>query len=110
MPEIVAAVIFSVALPVFVSVTVLVELLPTLTLVNATGEGLTVMVACVAVPVPLKLIASGEPGALLVIDTLPLALPAVVGANVTVKEVVWPGVRLAGAAQPVSVKPVPVML
>jgi hypothetical protein len=53
---------------------------------------------------------SGEPGALLVIETLPLALPADVGANVTVKEVVCPEVRLAGADQPVKVNPVPVML
>ena len=110
MPEIVAAEMLSVALPVFVSVTVWVELLPTLMLLNATGDGLTVIVACVAEPDPLRLMTSGDPGALLVIDTLPLLFPALVGANVTVKLVVWPGVRLAGAVQPVNVKPVPVML
>jgi hypothetical protein len=109
-PETVAAVILRVALPVFVSVTVWLELLPTATLPKATGDGLIVIVACVAVPDPLKLIGNGDPGALLVIDTLPVALPAVVGANVTVKLVVWPGAMLAGALQPVSVKPVPVML
>src|ERR1700722_5840345 len=109
-PEIVAAVMFRVAFPVFVSVTVWLELLPTATLPKATGDGLIVIVACVAVPEPLRLIASGEPGALLVIETLPVALVDVVGANVTVKVVVWPGVRLAGAVHPVSVKPVPVML
>ena len=71
-----------------VSVTNWVELLPTLTLLNAMGEGLIVSVACMLVPDPFKLIASGEPGALSVIDTLPLALPAATGANVTVKLVV----------------------
>jgi hypothetical protein len=68
------------------------------------------MVACEVVPVPLRLIASGEPGALLLIETLPVALVDAVGANVTVKLVVAPGVRLAGALHPISVKPVPVML
>jgi hypothetical protein len=78
----------SAVLPVLVSVMVWVELLPTLTLLNATGIGLIVIVACVLVPDPFKLIASGEPGALSVIDTLPLALPEAAGANVTVKFVV----------------------
>jgi len=109
-PEIVAAVMLRVALPVFVSVTVWLELLPIATLPKATGDGLIVIVACVTVPEPLRLIASGEPGALLLIETLPVALVDVVGANVIVKLVVWPGVRLAGALHPVSVKPVPVML
>ena len=40
---------------------------------------------------------------------MPLAAPAVVGANVMVNDVVCPGFRLAGAVQPVRVKPVPVM-
>lgn len=109
-PVIAAAEMFNVALPVFVSVTVLVEVPATLTLPNATGVGLSVIVACVAVPVPVKLIASGDPGALLVIETWPVKPVAEVGANVTVKLVVCPGVKLAGALHPVSVKPAPVML
>jgi len=52
----------------------------------------------------------GEPGELFVIETVPLAAPAKVGANVTVNDVVCPGLRLAGADQPVKVNPVPVML
>jgi hypothetical protein len=59
-PEIVAAVMFRVALPLFVTVTVWFELLPTLTLPKATGEGLMVIVDCVATPVPLRLIVSVE--------------------------------------------------
>src|ERR1700722_20059699 len=57
-PEIVAAVVFSVPLPLFVTVTVWFELPPTLTLPKATGEGLMVMVDCVATPVPFRLIVS----------------------------------------------------
>lgn len=37
-------------------------------------------------PVPLNEIVSGEPGALLVTDMLPSALPAEVGANFAVSE------------------------
>ena len=55
---------------------------------KATNVGLIVSSACVAVPVPLRGIVSGEPGALLVIDTLPLAAAAVVGAKVTLKDAV----------------------
>jgi hypothetical protein len=79
---------FKAALPVLVNLTFWVALLPTFTLLNATGEGLIVTCACVAVPDPLRLIMSGEPGAWLVIDTPPPALPADVGAKVTVNEVV----------------------
>ena len=76
--------------PVFVSVTVVgVLLLPTATLPKLTLEGLAL--SAPAVPVPLRAIVRGEFGSVLVIDTLPLALAAVVGSNVMVKEVVWPG-------------------
>jgi hypothetical protein len=105
-----AAVILRAALPVLVNVTFWVALPPTLTLLKATVEGPIVICACVVVPEPLRLIVSGEPGALLVIETLPLEDPATVGAYVTVNEVVWPGFRLAGAAHSVRVNPVPVML
>jgi hypothetical protein len=47
---------------------------------------------------------------LLVIEILPFEAVVDVGENVAVKDVVCPGVRLAGAVQPVSVNPVPVML
>jgi hypothetical protein len=59
------------------------------------------------VPVPLSAIVSGEPGALLVIEAVPLALPAVVGENVALKEVLCPGLRVSGAVMPLMVNPVP---
>jgi len=42
---------------------------------------LNVRVCVAATPVPLKATSAGELGALLTIVTLPLAFPAVVGAN-----------------------------
>jgi len=41
------------------------------------------------------------------IMTLPLALPADVGAKVTLNEVVWPGVKVSGVVMPEMLKPVP---
>ena len=81
---------------------------PTTTLLKATLAGLAEI--CAWSPVPVRAIVKGEPGKLFVIETLPLAAPPTVGANVTVKDVVWPGFRLAGADQPVRLNPGPVML
>ena len=88
------AVMETAAVPVLESVTVVgALLLPTATFPKLTLEGLALGVP-VPVPVPVRAIVSGEPGALLVIDTLPLALVAVVGVNVTVKDVVCPGLSV----------------
>src|SRR5579862_6743796 len=56
---------------------------------------------------PLSAIVSGEPGALLVIETLPVALPAVVGANFALKVVFDPALIVTGAVSPDMLKPVP---
>jgi hypothetical protein len=78
------------AVPVLERVTVVgALLLPTATLPKSTLAGLAL--SAPSVPVPLRAMVRGEPGALLVIDTLPLALAAVVGVKVTVNETVWPG-------------------
>ena len=58
-------------------------------------------------PDPDKAITSGEPGALLAIETLPVALPAVVGENFAVNDVLCPAVSVSGAARPVMLNPVP---
>jgi hypothetical protein len=110
-PElIVADVMFKVALPVFVRVTFWVELLPTLTpLVNETDEGFKLICACVATEVPLNPITKGDPGALLLTETLPLALPVVVGANVALNVVLEPGVSVC-ADKPLMLNPVPLAL
>jgi hypothetical protein len=82
---------FRLELPLFLSVTGIEPLLPTATFPKLTLDGLAEICGCVCVPVPLNAILSGDPGALLETDTLPLALTAVVGANVTLNEAVWPG-------------------
>jgi hypothetical protein len=61
----------------------------------------------VAVPDPFKAIESGEPVALLTIDMLPVALPAVVGKNLEVNVVLCPAFSVNGAARPVMLNPVP---
>jgi len=50
---------------------------------------------------------SGEPGALLAIETLPVKLLAEAGAKLAVKEVVCPGLRVAGTDKPAMLKPAP---
>ena len=86
-PVMLLPLIATAAVPVLESVTDVGELLlPTTTLPKLMLAGFALSAPCV--PVPLRAIFSGEPGALLVIETLPLALVAVVGAKVTVKDVV----------------------
>jgi hypothetical protein len=67
------------AVPPFVIFTGVVFVLPSVTLPKLTDVGFAEICGCV--PVPLREIVSGEPGALLVTETLPVALPAEVGAN-----------------------------
>jgi hypothetical protein len=106
-PEGEALVIVNVAVPAFVSVTVCVPLLPTDTLPNATLAGLIVSCGCVAVPDPDKAIESGEPGALLAIEIPPVVLPAAVGENFAVNEVLCPAFSVSGVARPAMLNPVP---
>lgn len=58
-------------------------------------------------PVPLKAIVSGEPGASLVIETLPFALPVVEGANCALNVVICPAASVSGTDKPVMLNPVP---
>ena len=78
-PVALAAEIVTLADPEFVSIIDWDPLLPTRTLPKLTLDGFADRVACV--PVPVKAIVAGEPGALLVSEMLPVALPAIVGAN-----------------------------
>ena len=56
---------------------------------------------------PDKEIAVGEFAALLDTDTLPLALPAAFGSNVTFSVAVWLGASVVPAVTPVALNPVP---
>ena len=52
-------------------------------------------------------IVSGELGALLTIEMLPVALPADVGANCAVKVAICPGLIVNGVPIPLMLKPAP---
>lgn len=106
-PEGDALVTVNAPVPALVSVTVCVPLLPTETFPKATLAGLIVSCGCVAVPDPLKAIESGELGALLTIEMLPVALPAEVGENLAVNDVLCPAFSVNGAVRPVMLNPVP---
>jgi hypothetical protein len=59
------------------------------------------------VPVPDNEIESGDPGALLVIEMLPLAAPVELGANSAVKVVFSPAPSVSGVDNPLMLKPAP---
>lgn len=58
-------------------------------------------------PVPLRATLAGELVALLTIETLPVAAPAVVGLNFILKVADCPDERLSGNVGPLAAKPVP---
>lgn len=67
------------AAPELVRVTACDPLLPTKTFPKLKLGGLAV--SCPCTPVPLKTIVAGDPGALLLMEMLPAALPVAAGAN-----------------------------
>jgi hypothetical protein len=97
--------IVTVALPPFVRLTVCELLVPVVTLPNAAVVG--VAASCGCVPVPLNGIVSGEFGALLTIEMLPLAAPADVGANCALNVVLSPAPNVNGVLNPLTLRPVP---
>jgi hypothetical protein len=80
-PVALTAEIVALVLPLFVNVMVCWPLLLTDTLPNATLPGLAVKVELVETPLPTRVTVCGEVGALSVNVMLPVAGPAVVGAN-----------------------------
>jgi len=77
--------------PVFVSVTFCEALVPSFTLPKLTLELLALNVRVATVPVPVKLIVSGEFGALLTREIDPETLPEELGVNVALKLADLPG-------------------
>jgi hypothetical protein len=104
-PETLAAEIVTLAVPVLFNVTVADPLLPTCTLPRLTLAGLALSPPCV--PVPLNPIAKGDPGAVLVIEMLPLALAVAVGAKPAVNDALCPALIVTGAVIPLRLNPVP---
>jgi hypothetical protein len=104
-PVVVAWEIVTLADPLFVNVTVCEPELPVATEPNVTTAGLAP--SCPCTPVPDIEIAAGEPCALLVIETLPVALPADVGANVALNEALLPALIVIGMLAPLTPYPGP---
>ncbi len=104
-PETLAADMVTLAVPVLFNVTVAEPLLPTATLPKLTLAGLAPSVPCM--PVPLSVIPNGDPGALLAIEMLPLALPVAVGANLAVNVALCPALIVNGVVIPLMLNPVP---
>jgi hypothetical protein len=94
--------------PLALRVPVAVALVPATTLPSAMGVGAAVNTPAVADPVPVKGMVSVGLEPFDVTVTLPLELPAVCGAKVTVKVAVCPAATVTGGVIPVRVNPVPV--
>ncbi len=88
------------ALPVFVKVIVCGLLLPTCTLPKFTLPGFAVNVELVETPLPSIDNTCGDPGALSVNVTLPVAAPAAVGANCTLNDSDCPPEIVFGSDSP----------
>jgi hypothetical protein len=85
---------------VFCTVSVCVELWPTWTFVNVRLAGVALSVAGVT-PVPERAMANEVLDPLMVIDRLPLLMPADVGAKATPNVVLWLGASVSGRPSPV---------
>lgn len=103
-PEVVIFEILTLVLPVFVSVTVCVLLLPRFTFPKLRVVVLAESCNAPATPVPLIAMVLGELGALLTNETLPVTAPALAGENATLKVVLCPGVRGRGRTNPFMTK------
>jgi len=97
--------IVTVALPLFVRLTVCELLVPVVTLLNAALDGVAFNCACI--PVPLSAIAAGEPGALLTIEMLPVAAPAEVGVKIAENDALPPASIVIGMLMPLMLNPAP---
>jgi hypothetical protein len=105
LPEAVTCDTVRLAVPEFVRVTVWDPLLPTFTEPKFTVEGLAP--SWPWTPVPDRAIAAGEPGALLTIETLPVAAPEDVGAKTAANEALLPALIVIGRLAPLTLNPVP---
>ena len=93
--------------PVFVKEALRLLLLPTFTLPKLRFDVLNVSSRVPATPVPLKVIMSGELGALLVSETEPVTDPPTVGVKTTLNVACEPVGIVSGVPRPVIVKPAP---
>jgi hypothetical protein len=95
-------------LPVLVMVTFVELELPAFTFGKLRLVGVEERLTVPAIPIPLKDAVFGELEALLVMLILPDRLPAVVGANKTLKVALAPGASVAGVESPLTLYAAPV--
>ena len=108
LPVTLACEIVTLELPAFDKVKACELLTPITTLPKLALVGVTLKAGCT--PAPLSATVGGVLLALLATDTLPVTLPVVVGAKVTLKEALCPAARVNGVAIPVVAKALPVTL
>ena len=95
------------ALPALVKITPSELLEPAMTLPKSKVLTLETNSGVEAMPEPLAEITSGELGALLVMETEPVALPAALGEKTTLNVLYWPGAMFVGRAKPEVENPDP---
>ena len=110
LPEALTAEMCTSVLPVLVMTTCFEELDPEVTLPKLRLVGFALSVPEVATPIPERVKESVEFEASLVTVMPPVALPALVGANVTVRVAVWEGFTVAGTVMPLTLKPLPLVV
>jgi hypothetical protein len=104
-PEMLALEIVTAAVPVLVMITENTVLCPTSVLPKFSLFGLSARV--IVTPVPARRSVLSESVALPLSETVPLKVPVVVGAKVTLKEVTWPTFSVTGRLRSLSLKAVP---
>ena len=110
-PEAVTDEMVTLALPVLVSVTFSVLLLPSFTLLKLRLPELALNWRVAACPVPLNEIVRGEFGELLTSEIDPVTLPLFVGENTALNVVLPPLLIVIGSdGNPLTLKPVPLTL
>lgn len=93
--------------PVLVRVVLRELLLPKFTLPKLKLVGFAVSRKVAVTPVPLRAIISGELGALLTNETVPVTLPAVLGVKTALNVALLPAAMVSGTVRPVMLKPLP---
>ncbi len=106
-PEIVKLDTVTFEFPVLVRLALSKLLLPKFTLPKLRLVGLAVSRKVAVTPVPLRAIVSGELGALLTSETVPVTLPAAPGVKATLNVALLPAAMVSGTARPVMLKPLP---
>jgi len=106
-PEIVKLDTVTFEFPVLVRLALSKLLLPKFTLPKLRLVGLAVSRKVAVTPVPLRAIVSGELGALLTSETVPVTLPAAPGVKATLNVALLPAAMVSGTAGPVMLKPLP---